>query len=232
MGVEAAALEELARIGTATLSTQLVKRGIRRHRIRGAAPLLPGRRIAGPAFTLRFLPGREDLPMVEAIGGPEGLVAACEAAPPGSILVVETHGDTEGGVLGDILADRLRIRGVGGVVTDGSMRDRVGLERVGLPVWCAGIAPPPAFVSLLFVGFGGPVGVGGTAVLPGDLIVADGDGAIVLPGALVAELLQAGCAQDGFERWVIEQVAAGRPLPGLYPPDAATLAEFERAGAR
>ena len=229
MTLDRAALDELARIGTATLSTQLVKRGIRRHRIRGAAPLRPDQRIAGPAFTLRFLPGREDLPMADVVGRPGGLVEAIETAPPGSVLVIETQGDRDGGVLGDILADRARIRGLAGAVSDGVMRDRFGLERVGFPLWCAGLAPPPSFVSLFFAGYGMPVGVGGTAVLPGDLVVADADGAIVLPAALASDLLAAAREQDAFERWVIAEVARGRPLPGLYPPDDATRAEYEAA---
>lgn len=226
MTLDRAALDALARIGTATLSTGLVKRGIRRHRIARAAPLLADRRIAGPAFTLRFLPGREDLPLAESLVAPGGLIEAVETAPAGSVLVIETGGDSEGGVLGDILADRLRARGVLGAVSDGPMRDRVGLERVGLPVWCAGVVPPPAFASLWCAGHGGPVAVGGATVLPGDPIVADADGAIVVPRALAPELLAAALEQDAFERWVIEEVAAGRPLPGLYPATERSLAEF------
>lgn len=227
MHLEPALLEGLARVGTATLSTLLVKRGIRRHRIEGAQPLLAGRRIAGPAYTLRFLPAREDLPLAESLVGPGGLIEAVENAPAGSVLVIETGGDREGGVLGDILADRLRLRGVAGAVSDGVMRDRAGLERVGLPLWCRGTVPPPAFASLWCAGSGGPVAVGGATVLPGDPIVADPDGAIVVPRALAAGLLEAALEMDAFERWVIEQVAAGRPLPGLYPPNEASRAEFE-----
>jgi regulator of RNase E activity RraA len=162
-----AAFEELARIGTATLSTLLVERGIRRHRIRGASPLFPDRRSAGPAFTLRFLPGREDLPLAPSLVAPGGLIEAVESAPPGSVLVIETGGDREGGVLGDFLADRLRLRGVAGAVSDGVMRDRVGLERVGLPIWCAGTVAAPAFASLWCAGSGGPVAVGGLVLEAG-----------------------------------------------------------------
>lgn len=227
-----AAFEELARIGTATLSTLLVQRGIRRHRIRGASPLFPDRRSAGPAFTLRFLPGREDLPLAPSLVAPGGLIEAVESAPPGSVLVIETGGDRDGGVLGDILADRLRLRGVAGAVSDGVMRDRVGLERVGLPIWCAGTVAAPAFASLWCAGSGGPVAVGGTVVLPGDPIVADADGAIVVPAALAPELLAEAREKDAFERWVIEEVAAGRPLPGLYPATPRSLAEYDARRSR
>lgn len=226
MTLDHAALAELARIGTATLSTSLLGRGIRRHRIAGALPLLPDRRIAGPAFTLRFLPGREDLPLAESLGAPGGLIDAVETAPAGSVLVIATGGDRDCGVLGDILADRLRVRGVLGAVSDGVMRDRAGLERVGLPLWCAGTVPPPAFAGLWCAGSGGPVAVGGTTVLPGDPIVADPDGAIVLPAALAAALLAEAREKDAFERWVIEEVAAGRPLPGLYPATPQSLAAY------
>lgn len=225
MSVDPATFAELAAIGTATLSACLLKRGIRRHRIRGAAPLLADRRIAGPAVTLRFLPGREDLPLAESLLAAGGLIEAVETAPPGSVLVIETGGDGEGGVLGDILADRLRLRGVAGAVSDGVMRDRVGLERVGLPVWCAGTVAPPAFTSLWCAGSGGPIAVGGTTVLPGDAIVADADGAVVVPQALLAEILAGAREQDEFERWVIEEVARGRALPGLYPATPESLAE-------
>lgn len=225
MTLDPAAFVELARIGTATLSARLLKRGIRRHRIQGAAALFPDRRIAGPAFTLRFAPGREDLPLAESLLAPGGLIEAVESAPAGAVLVIETGGDRESGVVGDILADRLRLRGVVGAVSDGMMRDRVGLERVGLPVWCAGTVAPPASASLWCAGSGGPIAVGGTTVLPEDPIVADADGAIVVPRAIAGEILAEAREQDAFERWVIEEVARGRPLPGLYPATPEALAE-------
>ena len=223
---------EAARIGTATLSTQLVKKGIRRHLIQGARLVLGnGRRIAGPAFTLRFIPGREDVSTAESMAAPEGLMAAVEAADPGSVLVVEAQGAEDCGILGDILADRLRIRGVTGAVTDGVVRDLVGLERVGWPIWAKGLTPPPAFIGLWFAGWGMPVGVGGVAVFQGDTIVADEDGAIVIPAALVDAVVEGAKAQDAFEQWVIAKVAEGRALPGLYPPNAETIAEYERQRA-
>lgn len=229
MSNESEIYAELARIGTATLSTQLVKKGIRRHLIHGARPLLPrGPRIAGPAYTMRLIPGREDVATAESMAGPSGFMAAVEAADPGSVLVIETQGAEDCGVLGDILADRLRIRGVKGAVTDGVMRDLVGLERVGWPIWAKGLTPPPSFIGLWFAGTGMPVGVGSVAVFPGDTIVADEDGAIVIPRAMVEPVLAGAIAQDAFEQWVIARVAEGRSVTGLYPPDAATLAEYER----
>ncbi|MDX6751987.1 ribonuclease activity regulator RraA [Geminicoccaceae bacterium 1502E] len=221
-------LERLAAIGTATLSMQLVKKGIRRHLIAGARPLMPGQRIAGPAFTLRFMPGREDVATPESYTAAGGLPEAVEAVPEGAVVVMESHGVLSSGLLGDILCDRLRIRGARGAVTDGAMRDMPGLRRVGWPVWCGGLTPPPSIGDLYFAGWGMPVGCGGTAVFPGDIVVADEDGAIVIPAGLAAAVLDGAVEQDAFEQWVIAEVAGGRPITGLYPPTPAAAEEYER----
>lgn len=226
--VTSSVLERLKAIGTATLSGQLVRHGIRRHVILGARPLLDGHRIAGPAFTLRFIPGREDISTAESFSLPGSLMEAVEAAPAGSVLAIGSHGVTDSGLLGDILADRLRLRGAVGAVSDGAMRDLVGLRRVGWPIWSAGVTAPPSIESLWFAGWSVPIGCGGCAVFPGDIIVADEDAAIVVPRALLDAVLEGAQAQQEIERFIIAEVGRGRPILGLYPPDAATRADLER----
>jgi len=225
---ESTVFEQLAALGTAALSGQLVKLGIRRHWIAGAMPLVGDRAVAGPAFTMRLIPGREDVMTGERLAGPGGLMDAVDHAPAGAVVVVEANGSEESGVFGDVLALRMKVSGVAGAVSDGVFRDRVGIERVGLPMWARGIAPPPATCSLFFAGYQLPIGVGGVAVFPGDVIVADADGAIVVPPTHVATVIEGAAPQEEAERYIVEQVMAGRRLLGLYPPTPAVREEIAR----
>jgi regulator of RNase E activity RraA len=225
-------LDELARLGTATISGQLIKKGLRKHWIAGARPLFQGRRIAGRAFTFRFIPGREDISTSDHLAKPGGLGDAVEAVPAGAVLVIESHGVMDSGLLGDILCERLKMKGVAGLVTDGGMRDMPGLRRVDWPIWCRALTPPPALEGLYFCGTGVPVGCGGIAVFPGDVIVADDDGAVLVPPALLPEIVAGAAEHELFERWVIEQVQAGRPVTGIYPPTAEGWGEYEQARQR
>ena len=224
-------LAALAGGTTATVTTILLKRGLRNVWLRGARPLLPAAgRVVGRAFTLRFVPAREDLATPESWASPRSTRAAIEAMPPGCITVVDALGVTDAGIFGDILCGRMRQRGVAALVTDGAVRDVAGVSSTGLPVWCAGVAAPPSVAGLTFVGWQEPVACGGVAVFPDDVIVADGDGAVVIPAALVEHVAAAGPEQERFEAWVVSEVARGAPLPGLYPPDAATKERYERGG--
>ena len=225
--LDAALIADLARVSTATLTTVLLKKGLRNVWIRGAAPLRAGPRVVGPAFTMRFVPAREDLATPAAWASPRSTRAAIEAMPEGAVAVIDAMGLRGAGVFGDILCARMAARGVGALVTDGVVRDRAGVEATGLTVWCAGAAAPPSVAALHFVGWGETIGCGGVCVEPGDLIVADGDGAVVIPAALAAEVADLALAQERFEDWALEEVRRGAPLPGLYPPDAATLARYE-----
>lgn len=221
-------LDALATLGTATLSMQLLKHGVRSAWMRGPRALVPGKRLAGPAFTLRFIPAREDLANPEHYAQPGSLREAVEAAPPGSVLVMDARGHSGAGSIGDILAQRLYIRGVRGVVSDGVIRDLAGVLATELPVWCAGSAAPPSIGGLLFAGWGEPIGCGGVAVFPRDIIVADDDGALVIPAALADSILAGSIEQDRFERFVQEKVREGRSVVGLYPPDETVLAEYQQ----
>jgi regulator of RNase E activity RraA len=147
--------------------------------------------------------------------------------PEGAITVVDAMGVTEAGIFGDILCARMKKKGVAALVTDGVMRDGTGCESTGLPVWSAGIAAPPSVAGLTFVGWGVPIGCGGIAVYPNDVIVADGDGAVVIPAKFVEEVAKAGPEQELLEMWIMKEVERGTPLPGLYPPNEENKARYE-----
>ena len=136
-------------------------------------------------------------------------------------------GTQDAGVLGDILCARMRVRGVAGLVTDGVVRDVSGVVGSGLPVWCQGTAAPPSVCGLTFVGWQEPIACGGVAIFPDDVIVADDDGAVVIPQALLGAVLEAGSEQERLEAWIMAEVERGVPLLGLYPPNAEARARYE-----
>ena len=221
-------LAALTGISTATITMALFKQGLRNVWLRGAAPLAPGQpRIAGPAFTFRFLPGREDLATVASLGAANSTRVAIEQMPEGCIAVVDALGTTDAGTFGDILCARMARRGVAGLVTDGMVRDVAGIETTGLPIWCRGVAAPPSITHLVFAGWNDPIACGGTTVYPDDIIVADRDGAVVIPRTLLPTVLETGQAQEDLEAWILDQVNAGADLPGLYPPSPETLARYK-----
>jgi len=221
----------LAAIGTPTLSSQLIKHGLRQSYLAGPRRLVGEGAVSGPAFTLRFVPARDDKAVPASYGWPGALPAAIDAAPLGSIVVIDARGHPAAGTVGDIFADRLKRKGVKAIVSDGAVRDLPGLRQVGLPVFAIGTASPPSIGGLCFAGWGEPIGCGNAAIWPGDLIVADEDGVLVVPPEFAAEIAAGGEKQNRFELWVQKRVAAGAPLVGLYPADAQTLAEFETEDA-
>lgn len=223
-----AVFETLREVTTATITTMLLKRGIRRTWMQGPMPLVPGgRRVVGPAFTLRFVPVREDLATPESWGKPISTRAAIEAMPEGCVVVADAMGVPSAGIFGDILCMRMVKRGVAALVTDGAMRDKEGVLATGLPVWCAGVAAPASVNGLTFVGWEEPIGCGGCAIFPGDMIVADGDGAVVIPRNLVNEIAEEGAEHERYEAWVVKEVEKGVKLPGLYPPNEETKKRYE-----
>ena len=157
----------LSAVATATLTTVLLKKGLRNVWLRGTKPLRPGqKRLVGPAFTLRFVPAREDLATPESWSSPISTRAAIESMAPGCIAVVGAMGITDAGIFGDILCARMKVRGVAGLVTDGVVRDVAGVLATGLPVWCMGAAAPPSVAGLTFVNWQEPIGCGGVAIFP------------------------------------------------------------------
>ena len=220
----------LSQVTTATISTVLFKKGLRNVWIRGATALSPGQpRIVGRAFTMRFVPMREDLANPQAWSSPRSTRVAVEQMPAGCIAVVDAMGNTDAGIFGDILCARMHRRGVAGLVTDGVVRDIHGVRASGLPVWARGTAAPAAVASLTFINWQEPVGCGGVAVFPGDVIVVDEDGAIVIPDAYLNDVLSAGPEQEKLEAWVLSEVEAGAELPGLYPPNPENQARYVKA---
>ncbi len=218
----------LEHVSTATVTTLLLKKGLRNVWMRGPKPLPTARkRLIGRAFTLRFVPAREDLATPESWSSPRSTRGAIEAMPAGCIAVVDAMGVTDAGIFGDILCARMAKRGVAALVTDGAVRDLAGVLGTNLPVWCSGVAAPPSVAGLTFVGWDEPIGCGGVAVFPNDLILADADGAVVIPAALVEEVAAGGAEQERLEAWIMTEVDKGTPLPGLYPPNADAKARYE-----
>lgn len=221
-------MDALRRVSTATLTTLMLKQGLRNVWLRGARPLSPGQeRVAGRAFTLRFIPAREDLATPAAWSAPISTRTAVEAMPPGCIAVIASGGCSDAGVYGDILCARMRQRGVAALVTDGAVRDWDGIAATALPIWAHGVAAPPAVAAMTFVNWQEPIGCGGVAIYPDDVIVADRDGAIVIPKALATSLVQPALEQEELEAWILSEVLNGAALSGLYPPNSENLARYE-----
>src|SRR3954462_3626105 len=222
MALDPKAIEVLSKVTTATLTTVLLKKGLRNLWLRGRPPTRRAQpRLIGRAFTLRFVPAREDLATPESWSSPISTRAAIEAMPAGCLAVVGAMGTTDAGIFGDILCARMARRGVAGLVTDGVVRDISGVLGTGLPVWCQGTAAPPSVAGLTFVGWQEPIDCGGVAVFPNDVVVVDQDGAVLIPQAMLDEVMDASVEQEHLEAWIMEEVNRGTPLPGLYPPNDA-----------
>jgi regulator of RNase E activity RraA len=233
MTLDRKTIETLSATATATITTILLKKGLRNVWMRGTRPLRPGLpRLVGRAFTMRFVPAREDLATPESWASPRSTRGAIEAMPEGCIAVVDAMGITDAGIFGDILCARMKKRGVAALVTDGVVRDVAGVLATGLPVCCQGQAAPPSVAGLTFVNWQEPIGCGGVAVFPDDVVVVDDDGAILIPAALVGEVVAAAPEQERLESWIMQEVERGVPLPGLYPANAETKARYEASKGR
>ncbi len=220
-------IDLLSQVTTATLTTILLKKGLRNVWLRGTRPLRPGQpRVVGRAFTLRFVPAREDLATPASWASPISTRAAIEDMPAGCMAVVDAMGVTDAGIFGDILCARMARRGVAALVSDGVVRDLAGVLATGLPVWCSGAAAPPSVAGLTFVAWQQPIACGGVAVFPGDVVVVDDDGAVLIPAALLDEVVALAPEQERLEAWIMAQVEQGAALPGLYPPNAENQAKY------
>jgi len=223
-------IQTLSTISTATITTVLLKKGLRNIWMRGTRPLRVDQpRLVGPAFTMRFVPAREDLATPASWASPRSTRGAIEDMPPGCIAVIDAMGITDAGIFGDILCARMQKRGVAALVTDGVVRDVTGVLETGLPVWCQGAAAPPSVAGLTFVNWQEPIGCGGVAVFPDDTVVVDADGAVVIPAAMLEEVVATASEQERLESWIMGEVQKGVPLPGLYPPNEETKARYEAA---
>jgi regulator of RNase E activity RraA len=228
--LDPATLEALRHVSTATLTTQLFKRGLRNTFMQGVAPLAghSGPNLVGPAFTLRNIPSREDIDVLELFANPEYAQRKCvETIPAGHVLVQDCRGERNSASFGSILTQRLHVRGVAGMVSDGPVRDSTTIAALGLPVFCAGASAPPNLIRHHAVDINVPIGCGGVAVFPGDVIVGDADGVVVIPREMAAEVAQAAAEQEQLEAFLTERIREGAALPGTYPPNDVTKAAYE-----
>ncbi|MEX5257092.1 fumarylacetoacetate hydrolase family protein [Kocuria arenosa] len=203
----------------ATITAQLRKRGIDNATIDGVRPTHPGRRILGYAATLRYVPNREDL--FKAFGG--GFNAqkrAMDTVQPDDVVVMEARGEKGTGTLGDVLALRAKVRGANAVITDGGVRDSAAVAEVGIQVYSNGAHPAVLGRRHIPWEVGGTVACGGTTVQPGDIVIGDDDGVVVVPPQLLAEVIADAWEQEQQDAWVYDRVAEGHPVDGLFPPNA------------
>jgi len=223
-------LKLLLRASTATIATLLYKKGYRNCYIQGVSPLgLGADRMVGPAFTLRYIPAREDTDPIEAFREPDHPQrVAVETCPTGHVLVMDCRQDASAASAGSILLTRLQVRGAAGVVTDGGIRDAAGAAELAMPVFAAKPSAPTNLTKHHAVDLNLPIGCGGVAVYPGDIIVGDGDGVMVIPRFLADAVAVEAQPMELYEEFVIEEVANGTPVVGLYPAtDPAALKKFE-----
>ena len=214
-------LAMLKTVSTATLTSLLFKRGFRNVFIQGARPLKPGQRLAGPAYTLRYIPSREDLDGIDAFRDPRHPQrVAVEEIPPGAVLVMDCRGDASVASAGSILATRMQVRGAAGIVTDGGLRDASGIAALALPAWCAGPSAPTNLIRHHALDINAPIGCGGVPVYPGDIMVGDDDGVVCIPAHLAGDLAVDAVEMERFEQFVLEEVQRGVAIIGLYPPTA------------
>lgn len=227
--LSAAALDALRRASTATLSTQLVKRGFRNTFMAGLTPLRPDLRLVGYAYTLRYVPMREDLDIdrpVDNRTNPQRL--AIEDVGPGDVLVIDARGDVRAATLGNILAERMLARGAAGIVTDGAFRDLPEFRQMGFPTYAKAAHAAVSWLAHHPVDRNVPIGCAGVLVMPGDVIVGDAEGVVAIPAHVAERVALDAAAQEELEEFLLEKVRAGASILSAYPPDAATRAEFER----
>jgi len=216
--VGAATLDILRASATSTLTTLLYKRGLRNVFVQGARPLRTGQRMAGPAFTLRYIPAREDLDGLDAFLDPRHPQrVAVEEIPAGAVLVMDCRGDVSVASAGSILTTRMQVRGVAGIVTDGGLRDASGIAALDIGAWCAGPSAPTNLIRHHALDINAPIGCGGVPVYPGDIMVGDDDGVVCIPAHLATEIAQEAVTMERYEDFVLEQVRGGASIIGLYP---------------
>ena len=223
-------LPRLKEISTATIATLLYKKGFKNCYIQGVSPLAADSpRMVGPAFTLRYIAAREDTDPIEAFREPDHPQrVAIETCPAGHVLVMDCRQDATAASAGSILLTRLHVRGGAGVVTDGGIRDAAGAAKLAMPVFAAQPSAPTNLTKHHAIDIDVPISCGGAAVYPGDIIVGDADGTMVIPRHLADEIAEEGAPMELFEDFVLEEILRGVEVIGLYPPtDPDTLVRFE-----
>jgi len=210
---------KLMTVSTATLCTALFKRGLRNQFIQDVRPVKPkGRNMVGPAFTLRYIPAREDLNQLEVFRNPEHPQrAGVEQCPAGAVMVMDSRKDARAASAGGILLTRLMVRGVAGVVTDGGFRDSPEIAEMEMPAYHTRPSAPTNLTLHQAIDLNVPIGCGDVPVFPGDIVVGDDEGVIVLPAHLADEIADEAVEMTAYEDFVMEEVAKGRSIIGLYP---------------
>ena len=231
---EAGLRRQFLGVSTATLTTALFKRGLRNTAIDGVRPLNPtASRMAGPAFTLRYIPAREDLDTLKVFEDPRHPQRhAVETIPAGRVMVIDSRKDARAASAGGILVRRMMVLGAAGIVTDGGLRDSAEIAAMGFPAFCQAPSAPTNLARHHAVDIDVPIGCGDVPVYPGDWIVGDAEAVVVVPAAMAAEVAAEAVAMTAFEDYVEKEVASGRTIIGLYPPNAETRAAFEALKAR
>jgi regulator of RNase E activity RraA len=226
----AADRERLKQASIATISTCLYRAGVKVTCLHGIRPVAPGLpRMVGEAFTLRFIPMRDDVGGISSYGsGGNVHQRAFEECPPGYVLVMDTRGETRGCSCGDLLIGRLKARGGAGIVTDGGFRDTPDVALLAFPAYQRAPAPAPSFGWLQAVELNVPIGCSDVAVYPGDIIVGDAEGVVVIPSAIAPRIAAEAYDMTQYDTFAAEEVARGRSILGLYPATEASRLEFER----
>lgn len=221
-------LDQLRACSTATLTTQLFARGLRNTFLVGLRPSNPTyASFAGPAFTLRNIPAREDIDVLEVFKDYDHPQRrAIEQTPPGHVLVMDCRQETRAASAGEILVTRLLRRGVAGVVTDGALRDSPAIAKLPFPAFSAGPAAPTNLILHHAIDLNVPIGCAGVPIYPGDIMVGDAEGVVCIPAHLAEEVAAAAVEQERLEDFIRARIDAGAPLRGTYPPDENTLAAY------
>jgi regulator of RNase E activity RraA len=222
-------IEILKNASTAAITGLLLKKhGFRMRAISGVRPIDSRNcRFAGPAFTLRYVPQREDLSVSGDIANPNNaMLKATQQISPGSVLVMDMMGNGSVGGLGDVLTTSFQAQGVAGIVADGGMRDVGEISQLGMPVYCKGPAAPPSPSALIPIDIQQPIACGGVLVFPGDFIVADDDGVAVIPAHVADDVADQVVDKELMESWIRSRVAEGEGVFGLYPPNEANLEKY------
>ncbi|MEJ7747949.1 MAG: hypothetical protein WKF56_01520 [Candidatus Limnocylindrales bacterium] len=217
----------LRAVSTATLTSQLLRRGIRNSFLAGVRPLRPDLRMVGRAVTLRYVPMREDVgtgAVFDNSTNPQRI--AVESVEPGDVLVIDARGDTRAGSLGNILATRILRRGAAGIVTDGAFRDTPGFIELNLPTYAAAAHAATSATIHHPVDVGVPIGCAGVLVLPGDILVGDAEGVVVIPTAMVEAVAVDALEQERLEAYLLRLVDGGAGVAGIYPPNERTLEAY------
>ena len=222
--------DKLKTVSAATICTALFKRGLRKQMIQDVHPLNPSLgNMVGEAFTLRYIPAREDLNPISVFTNPSHPQRkAVEECPPGAVMVIDSRREPRAASAGSILVSRMMVRGCAGVVTDGGFRDAPEIARLAIPTYHNRPSAPTNLTLHQAVDINVPIGCGEAPVWPGDVIVGDGEGVVVIPANIADEIAAETVEMTAFEDFVTEQVLAGRSIVGLYPAtDPKTTSDFQ-----